>query len=76
MNLSVLCLYEINKKFTSGSQKFLLFEGKAKRGCEYIMIFFPTDFRGDSAGSERWVLFRCCNWKICNWVNKTHLLII
>lgn len=40
MNLSVLCLYEINKKFTSGSQKFLLFKGKAKRGCEYIMIFF------------------------------------
>lgn len=32
MNLFALCLYEINKKFTLGPQKFLLFKGKAKEG--------------------------------------------
>lgn len=39
MNRSVLCLYEINKKFTLGPQKFLLFKGGSEGGCEYIMIF-------------------------------------
>lgn len=29
MNLSVLCLYEINKKITSGPQEFLLAKGKS-----------------------------------------------
>lgn len=28
MNHFALCLYEINKKFTLGPQKFLLFKGK------------------------------------------------
>lgn len=32
MNSSVLCLYEINKKFTSGFQKLLPVKRKTKRG--------------------------------------------
>lgn len=51
MNRSVLCLYEINKKFTLGPQKFLLFKGgESEGGCEYIMVFRLL-LRGGSAGS-------------------------
>lgn len=69
MNRSVLCLYEINKKFTLGPQKFLLFKGGGSEGGVNISRF-STAFKGRFCrlGFElgRWIRVLYSMWRSCS----------